>query len=291
VAIVSVPFPTAPAFSSMDHTAMPIYALSPQCIAHRLWRRQPALNDHRKPPAAMALPASSPHRRRSPCSASRAPPSAAPEACVLPSSPSANAGCDAPAPPPAPASARFNPHPARTPGATPALAFVWHTRNEFQPSPSANAGCDLLASTTSFQAPGFQPSPSANAGCDYWRGISSCLAFGVSTLTQRERRVRLWHNGSPAVRTKVSTLTQRERRVRLAKKSAAKSKSFCFNPHPARTPGATLRGLRPRTFVMEFQPSPSANAGCDGRASGRALPISRFNPHPARTPGATHMSG
>ncbi len=87
----------------------------------------------------------------------------------------------------------------------------------------------------------------------------------------------------------------------------------CFNPHPARRPGATLLQrcatrrvvgvsiltrpedrVRPDGFLSTsgmlsgFQSSPGPKTGCDhrgGRAS-RAT-AAGFNPHPARRPGAT----
>src|SRR6266508_1797339 len=113
----------------------------------------------------------------------------------------------------------------------------------------------------------------------------------------------------------VSTLTQRERRVRPLRRIACVYAGMCFNPHPARTPGATPpdsaaiepanvstltqreRRVRHRigaaarsdrsdvsTLTQRerrvrqqdqytaaygglFQPSPSANAGCDSTSN------------------------
>jgi hypothetical protein len=48
----SVLFRSVPTFSSLEHTVMPIHALSTQRIAHRLWRRQPAPNAYCTIPAA-----------------------------------------------------------------------------------------------------------------------------------------------------------------------------------------------------------------------------------------------
>src|SRR6266545_6329887 len=85
----------------------------------------------------------------------------------------------------------------------------------FQPSPSTNAGCDLMGHSQSSRGQLFQPSPSTNAGCD------TIPPPSVQNITL------------------VSTLTQHECRVRLCLPSALQDYLRCFNPHPARMPGAT----------------------------------------------------
>jgi hypothetical protein len=66
-----------------------------------------------------------------------------------------------------------------------------------------------------------------------------------------------------------------------------RSPPACFNPHPARSPGATCRGRPgdPAVAVStrtrrdrRVRPPPLSSGGCAG---------TRFNPHPARSPGAT----
>ena len=105
-------------------------------------------------------------------------------------SPDANAGCDAGRHPWRSDRPSFNPHPTRTPGATPPFQVAEHAIEWFQPSPDANAGCDwqwlhrrgvpdcfnphptrtpgatLEVPEQHAAAVGFQPSPDANAGCD-----------------------------------------------------------------------------------------------------------------------------
>ncbi len=66
----------------------------------------------------------------------------------------------------------------------------------------------------------FQPSPDPKAGCDYL----------ASVLDMPEPRV--------------STLTRPESRVRHSSHGASLSIPSCFNPHPTRKPGATLRAMR-----------------------------------------------
>ncbi len=61
----------------------------------------------------------------------------------------------------------------------------------------------------------------------------------------------------------------------------------CFNPHPARWPGAIFDAYGPAASTTVFQSSPSTLAGCD-RPPLRPDPhqARSFNPHPARWPGA-----
>jgi hypothetical protein len=86
----------------------------------------------------------------------------------------------------------------------------------------------------------------------------------------------------------------------------------CFNPHPARRPGATLEGMSIVIVSRQFQSSPGPKTGCNTAAiTSRGQPgafqsspgpktgcnlwcpslfLSHppgFNPHPARRPGAT----
>ena len=61
----------------------------------------------------------------------------------------------------------------------------------------------------------------------------------------------------------VSILTRPEGRVLRGTGVLCRARRFCFNPHPARRPGATLSPWR------------------------KSRPRNCFNPHPARRPGAT----
>ena len=86
----------------------------------------------------------------------------------------------------------------------------------------------------------------------------------------------------------------------------------CFNPHPARRPGATSATYGVRSTLLPFQSSPGQKAGCNlsrttfrviwarfqsspGQKAGcnpsaslvMRMSGSCFNPHPARRPGAT----
>ena len=61
---------------------------------------------------------------------------------------------------------------------------------------------------------------------------------------------------------------------------------LCFNPHPARRPGATTRSTLEYSFT--FQSSPGQKAGCNWDLNNVSDRVPRrFNPHPARRPGAT----
>ena len=61
----------------------------------------------------------------------------------------------------------------------------------------------------------------------------------------------------------------------------------CFNPHPARGPGAAAPTSMSASSASVFQSSPGPGAGCCRRLERppRAH-TARFNPHPARGPGA-----
>ena len=64
----------------------------------------------------------------------------------------------------------------------------------------------------------------------------------------------------------------------------------CFNPHPARRPGATSLGSKWSPAHRMFQSSPGQKAGCNRKPERGWYPLNQatgFNPHPARRPGAT----
>ena len=112
-----------------------------------------------------------------------------------------------------------------------------------------------------------------------------------------------------AITVSVSILTRPEGRVQLSP-GKPKPSQPCFNPHPARRPGATRSKLdrapvsiltRPEGRVQRpvekvagragstmFQSSPGQKAGCNWIPSALHHPRTpSFNPHPARRPGAT----
>ena len=139
------------------------------------------------------------------------------------------------------------------------------------------------------------------------------LGCGVSTLTRREHRVRPQTSGivvrfmpfqpSPGANTGCDNQFQlRGHSVDRFQPSpgantgcdsprsqAGGSRPCCFNPHPARTPGATVYLLRAGLAAVvstltrrEHRVRPQ-NAGASASADS-------FNPHPARTPGATALN-
>ena len=159
------------------------------------------------------------------------------------SSPGPGAGCCCPAPRRSERGpSRFNPHPARGPGAAAPTSSPNSASSPFQSSPGPGAGCcssvmALIMSPVSV----FQSSPGPGAGC--------CAC-------QRTRE--------------------------------AASLCGCFNPHPARGPGAAEARWRGRTRSTGcFNPHPARVPGA--ATSSILLPGCRFtgfNPHPARGPGA-----
>ncbi len=132
----------------------------------------------------------------------------------------------------------FNPHPVRTPGATAGIYLV------FDPTlpVSILTQCEhrvlpFVMPMLSSKMNTFQSSPSANTGCyssEEWVGDAN---KEVSILTQCEHRVLL--------------------RQQLGEVAIER-----FNPHPVRTPGATLTVWLDHEGVIVFQSSPSANTGC-----------------------------
>ena len=123
----------------------------------------------------------------------------------------------------------FNPHPARKPGATGVGGGIGRM---FQSSPGPKTGCNRLAERDDHHVT-------------------------VSILTRPEDRV-LQVGAARPIGDVVSILTRPENRVQL--RALIDTAPGCFNPHPARRPGATAS-------------TGTSRAG--------------FNPHPARRPGAT----
>ena len=163
----------------------------------------------------------------------------------------------------------FNPHPARRPGATPRAPATTAARTRFNPHPARRPGATCKPAPVSasnrvsiLTRPEGRVQP-AEAIQIYRRAIE------VSILTRPEGRVQRVHlTGGLDVADAVSILTRPEGRVQPWLSSPWDSHNrTCFNPHPARRPGATA-----------------------ARRTWCATP-SGFNPHPARRPGATHYLG
>ena len=110
----------------------------------------------------------------------------------------------------------FNPHPARRPGATPDTPSAFTARYLwFQSSPGQKAGCNPPNQPACAVLSLFQSSPGQKAGCNVPRSVGAAVTHSVSILTRPEGRVQPvvpWTNPPSCA---------------------------CFNPHPARRPGAT----------------------------------------------------
>ena len=162
--------------------------------------------------------------------------------------------------------ASFNPHPARRPGAT--LQVDWDNDGtySFQSSPGQKAGCNLFL-----------------AG-----GLGSTM---VSILTRPEGRVQPTLALQAAGNWRSTKLFQSSPGQKAGCNHAYQQycccANPCFNPHPARRPGATRTGVSMVEDVASFQSSPGQKAGCNRNVASRAVSPWSFNPHPARRPGAT----
>ena len=137
---------------------------------------------------------------------------------------------------------RFNPHPARRPGATlqgdHGVAQVHKVSILTRPEGRVQQAFDQALQTHNEK---FQSSPGQKAGCNSRGRQAPDLPHPVSFLTRPEGRVQPgWSAGS------------------------SRTGNRCFNPHPARRPGATTAGHRRHQRLR-----------------------GGFNPHPARRPGAT----
>ena len=191
------------------------------------------------------------------------------------SSPGQKAGCNRPGVYTDACHLRFNPHPARRPGATDCvqgrLGLGGRGVNQavrrvlFQSSPGQKAGCNSSVIIMPPPPPCFNPHPARRPGATGTKGSRGVVMTQVSILTRPEGRVQ--HGMMPPLRTPFSS----------------------FNPHPARRPGATLRILRCRLQrSCCFNPHPARRPGatrCQPRV--RRNGLAGFNPHPARRPGAT----
>ena len=85
----------------------------------------------------------------------------------------------------------------------------------------------------------------------------------------------------------VSILTRPVSRVQLVIVRASHCGPFCFNPHPAREPGATTTPLSTsRSMIVSILTRPVSRVQHRGCWT-KTKTASGFNPHPAREPGAT----
>jgi len=187
---------------------------------------------------------------------------------------------------PNPAGARFNPHPARRPGAT-ILAYPPPRRAAFQPSPGPKTGCDSVAPPTGASCCSFNPHPARRPGATREHARNPQQRGDVSTLTRPEDRVRrVWvakaslkmttFQPSPGPKTgcdeaprpprrrcRVSTLTRPEDRVRPSALPGAfgveRNVSTLTRPEDRVRPQPPPKPPREKTF----QPSPGPKTGCD----------------------------
>ena len=90
---------------------------------------------------------------------------------------------------------------------------------------------------------------------------------------------------------RVSILARPEGRALPRTPHARTGARGCFNPRPARRPGATgVLRRRDAALLDEFQSSPGPKAGRYGAGMGAGEPGgTSFNPRPARRPGATNV--
>ena len=165
----------------------------------------------------------------------------------------------------APCPSRFNPRPARGPGAAPPpRAPTSSTCRRFNPRPARGPGAATHRPIRSAQQKEFQSSPGPRAGrCDLRR-----------RRPRREGDVSIL--ARPAGRALRSASTTRDSRS-----------SSSFNPRPARGPGAAV-GHEPavahllRVSILA-RPAGRALLLCRDRCRGT---VAGFNPRPARGPGA-----
>ena len=194
---------------------------------------------------------------------------------VFQSSPSPKAGRDGRGRTGRPArdDARFNPRPARRPGATRPARDDARTGGVVsilaQPEGRARPDArDLLLLGDLFQS-----SPSPKAGRDSRSSRRSSDRRRVSILAQPEGRARLVigfvaGGGDNTFQSSPSPKAGRDDRRRRGTRAFR----LRFNPRPARRPGATHRAERKDRYHAPFQSSPSPKAGRDPpRTAGRRV--------------------
>ena len=208
------------------------------------------------------------------------------------SSPGPGAGCCS-TPPPARrrGTPRFNPHPARGPGA--ACRPRRYLRRRHLVSILTRPGGRVLRQPLDRRSdqhlgvsiltrPGGRVLRSVDAvtnGTVNWFQSSPGPGAGCCSGTHERQRARV---------DTVSILTRPGGRV--LRTCARPATSICsgFNPHPARGPGAASMPIRNGVPTFEgFNPHPARGPGAAlAFARPSRLPPSGFNPHPARGPGA-----
>ena len=206
---------------------------------------------------------------------------------------------------------RFNPHPARRPGATPAWGSASARNVGFQSSPGPKAGC--YGPGGSPNAPICMVSILTRPEGRGLRGLARCSQFHrpVSILTRPEGRVLRQAGDGIGIGGMVSILTRPEGRVLLRRRQAechTAIVSILTRPEGRVLPVALAdiiasvgvsiltrpegRVLHPaaRHFLRcgrRFNPHPARRPGATRLLRGRPCGHPRFNPHPARRPGAT----
>ena len=179
----------------------------------------------------------------------------------------------------------FNPHPARRPGAMRGRAGTDHHRGGFNPHPARRPGAMVQRMTSQALPLLFQSSPGPKAGCNRHR-----LRDGATVEA---------FQSSPGPKAGCNILA-----VVFVKGG------LCFNPHPARRPGAMEGTDHPgKGFCVSILTRPEGRVQCsrgiarrhksmvsiltrpEGRVQSRRewRELRRwesFNPHPARRPGA-----
>ncbi len=208
----------------------------------------------------------------------------------------------------------FQSSPGPKAGRSPSVTFRWVAPGQFQSSPGPKAGRSRhRGGRIPRRAPGFNPRPARRPGAP----IERPAAYVVSLLFQSSpgpkagRSAEVGHRGER--RPAVSILARPEGRALRPSPAAPGPRSpRCFNPRPARRPGAPPeRACRQCWRSPGFNPRPARRPGAPrlrrgdphlvrvsilARPEGRALPAgscggchtrpSCFNPRPARRPGA-----
>ena len=169
----------------------------------------------------------------------------------------------------------------------------------FQSSPGPGAGCclDTHGTRTPNRSHMFQSSPGPGAGCCVVEPVQELGFDPVSILTRPGGRVlprRRRRRGGCPTRCFNPHPARGPGAASTHTAPAHQTAHTCFNPHPARGPGAANS---PKLLVNGwpgFQSSPGPGAGCCGgnpRSAGHVqLRMACFNPHPARGPGAARCT-
>ena len=195
-----------------------------------------------------------------------------------------------PAPARSPAARRFNPRPARRPGAPGRIRGLLSALSSFNPRPARRPGA-----------------PEDVAGHDARGGLVSILARPEGRALPGVPLAREPHQpagfnprparrpGAPPVvarlrahRALVSILARPEGRALRSARWRRRHAASRFNPRPARRPGAPPRACRtPSPSPHRFNPRPARRPGAPDRHHYRGGDATAcFNPRPARRPGA-----